>query len=114
MIHFLVNEVSVGDESIHTYIARKPNPSLPPSPPNVSLVINHTVCSGWGHRYSIYGGVMYVRAYVRTCDLSLLTRNPFLKHKLSDEVKYAPSVVELISLLGECAYICMHMCRGAN
>ena len=53
------------------------------------------MCSGWGD--------------VCTCDLSLLTRNPFLKRKLSDEVKYAPSVVELISLLGEYVYICTRM-----
>ena len=38
------------------------------------------------------------------CVLCLLPRHPFLKQKLSDEVKYAPSVVELMSLLGECVW----------
>lgn len=53
---------------------------------------SYTVCRAWGD----------------VCVFCLLTRHPFLKQKLSDEVKYAPSVVELMSLLGERAHI--HAC----
>ena len=55
----------------------------------------YTMYSGWGDVYA--------------CVFCLLTRHPFLKQKLSDEVKYAPSVVELMSLLGERAHIHAHV-----